>query len=161
MVDCSRANAEELSARDGTPKLMEINPRLGSHTWYTTAMGSRYAFDVPAQFPRRTGGAGKRTILTRPCCWSLSRISSASFFNLADRGAYHVQRLLGKKSGDADAVPASVLDTLDALRRDYFGKHRKVYMPQFRCGLGDPMVFLLKSWAVLRYELKQLKRIGI
>ena len=30
----------KIDARDGTPKLMEINPRLGSHTWYTTEMAS-------------------------------------------------------------------------------------------------------------------------
>ncbi len=58
-------------------------------------------------------------------------------------------------------MPASIFESLSILRRDYFGPHRKVYMPQFRYALSDPMVFGLKSWAVLRYELNQLRRVGI
>lgn len=150
----------KIDARDGTPKLMEINPRLGSHTWYTTEMG----IDTPLMYLRSFRGEPVEPVKNYPDAALLLEPFEdffGLFFNLADRGAYQVQRLLGKKSSDADAVPASVLDTLNVLWKDYFGKHRKMYMPQFRYGLSDPMVFLLKSWAVLRYELKQLKRIGI
>ena len=150
----------KIDARDGTPKLMEINPRFGSHTWYNTEMG----IDLPLMYLRSFRGEPvdpvkdypDTALMLEPC-----EDFFGFFFHMADRGAYQIQRLLGKSPTDPAAVPASIFTKFKTLKRDYCGKHRKVYQPQFRYALSDPMVLLLNCWAVLRQELSQLKRIGI
>ncbi len=150
----------KIDSRDGTPKLMEINPRFGSHTWYSTEMG----INTPLMYLRSFRGEIVEPIIDYPDeALMLEPFEDffGLFFNVADRSAYQFQRLFGKKTTDPDNVPASFFQTLNTLRRDYFGPHRKAYMPQFRYAFSDPMVFVLKTWAVLRYELNQLRRAGI
>jgi len=150
----------KIDARDGTPKLMEINPRLGSHTWYSTEMG----IDLPLMCWRSFRGDPVEPVQDYPGeALMLEPFEDffGLFFQVADRAAYRLRRRLGKNVTDPEAVPVSLATALNALKQEYFSARRKVYIPQFRYGLSDPMVFLLKSWAVLRYELKQLRRAGI
>jgi predicted ATP-grasp superfamily ATP-dependent carboligase len=150
----------KIDARDGSLKLMEINPRLGSHTWYTTEMG----IDTPLMCYRSYNGEHVEAVSTYPGeTLMLEPFEDfiGLFFNVFDRLAYRVRRVMGGRTTDDTAAPASIPSTLGTLRHDYFGPHDKAYMPQFRYGLSDPMVFLMKSWAVLRYELNQMRRIGI
>lgn len=150
----------KIDARDGIPKLMEINPRFGSHSWYSTEMG----IDLPLMYLRSFSGEPVEPVKHYPeAALMLEPFEDffGLFFHMADRGAFLIRHLFGERPTDPAAAPASIRATLKMLKQNYFGTHRKVYMPQFRYGFSDPMVFLLKSWAVLRYELKQLKRIGI
>jgi len=150
----------KIDARDGVPKLMEINPRFGSHLWYCTEMG----INTPLMYLRSFRGESVEPVRNYPASALMLEPFEdffGLFFQIADRGAYLIRRLLGGGPTDPTAEPVGILNAVRTLRRDYFGTHRKVYMPQFRYALSDPMVFLLKSWAVLHYELKQLKRIGI
>jgi hypothetical protein len=150
----------KIDARDGTPKLMEINPRMGSHTWFATEMG----INLPLLQLHSFQGKPVEPVTDYPG-EALMLEPAEDFigvlFKLIDRGAFQVGRLLGRRTIDPESIPASVFDMVSALSRDYFGQHRKVYSPQFRHALTDPMVFILKCWAVLRYELNQLKRAGI
>jgi predicted ATP-grasp superfamily ATP-dependent carboligase len=150
----------KIDSRDGTPKLMEINPRFGSHTWYTTEMG----INAPLMCLQSFGGEKVDPVSEYPDeALMLEPFEDffGLFFNIIDRGAYQFGRLIGRRPADPESIPASVRDTLGTLRKDYFGPHQKAYMPQFRYGFSDPLVFILKSWAVLRYELNQLRRAGI
>ncbi len=150
----------KIDARDGLPKLMEINPRMGSHLWYTTEMG----INTPLMYLRSFNGEKVEAVSDYPDKALLLEPFEdfiGLFFSLLDRAAWRVCRLFGRGTTDPAGIPASVPETFRNLKNDYIGSHAKVYMPQFRHGLRDPMVFLLKSWAVLRFELSQLKRIGI
>ena len=82
-------------------------------------------------------------------------------FVLTDSVVFRIKRLFGRGSTDPDNAPTGFFSMLNILRKDYLGPHARAYMPQFRHALSDPMVFLLKSWAVLRYELSQLRRSGL
>ncbi len=150
----------KIDSRDGTPKLMEINPRFGSHTWYTTEMG----INTPLMYLRSFQGEQVEPVTDYPDeALMLEPFEDffGLFFNIIDRGAYQLGRLVGRKTTDPESAPVSVIETLNTLRNDYFGSHSKAYMPQFRYALSDPLVFILKSWAVLHYELNQLRRAGI
>lgn len=150
----------KIDARDGQPKLMEINPRMGSHLWYATEMG----INTPLMYLRSFNGEKVEPVRDYPGATLLLEPFEdfiGLLFALLDRGAWRVRRLFGRGTTDPAGIPASVPQTFRNLKKDYIGRHEKAYMPQFRYGLRDPMVFLLKSWAVLRFELSQLKRIGI
>lgn len=150
----------KIDSRDGSLKLMEINPRLGSHTWYSTEMG----IDLPLMCYRSYIGEDVAPVRDYPPeALMLEPFEDffGLFFSVLDRAAYRVRSLIGRRTTDDSAAPASIPSVLGTLRRDYFGPHEKAYMPQFRYGLSDPMVFLAKSWAVLRFEINQWRRIGI
>lgn len=150
----------KVDARDGSLKLMEINPRLGSHLWYTTEMG----INTPLMCYRGYCGEDVEPVRDYPDGTLLLEPFEdfiGLFFNVLDRSAYRLGRMMGRKTTDESAAPASVRSTLSTLRRDYFGSQPRAFMPQFRYGLSDPMVFLMKSWAVLRYEINQMRRAGI
>lgn len=150
----------KIDSRDGTLKLMEINPRFGSHTWYSTEMG----INMPLMCLRSFRGESIEPVKNYPEeTLMLEPIEDffGLFFNFIDRGVYLFHRLFGRKTTDPEAVPASIYSTLKTLKKDYIGSHNKAYMPQFRYALKDPLVFILKCWAVLRYELSQLRRAGI
>lgn len=150
----------KIDSRDGIPKLMEINPRFGSHTWYSTEMG----INVPLMQWRSYNGEHvppveeypQQALLLEPFEDFIGLL-----FILADRVAYPFRRLLGRKPVDPDHMPPRFIETLRILRKDYLGPHKIVFMPQFRYALSDPLVFIAKAWAVLRYELSQFRRAGI
>jgi len=150
----------KIDSRDGTLKLMEINPRLGSHTWYCTEMG----INTPLMQLRSYRGEAVEPVKDYPeQALMLEPFEDfiGLMFNFADRTAYQLRRLLGLKTTDPDNVPDSIYVTLRTLFKDYRGPHKKAYMPQFRYALSDPLVFLMKAWAVLKFELSQLRRAGI
>jgi len=150
----------KIDARDGSLKLMEINPRLGSHTWYATEMG----IDVPLMQVRSYRGERVKPIEDYPDEALLLEPFEdfiGLIFALADSAIYQCRRLLGRRTTDADSAPAGIIETLRVLRKDYFGPQKRAYMPQFRYALSDPMVFVRKAWAVLKFELSQLRRAGI
>jgi predicted ATP-grasp superfamily ATP-dependent carboligase len=150
----------KIDSRDGTPKLMEINPRMGSHTWYSTEMGINLPLMQLRSFQGETLEPVKdypnEAIMLEPFEDFIGLI-----FIVADRIAFTFRRLLGRKKTDSGDIPVGVFEMINTLRKDYFGPHKKAYMPQFRYALSDPMVFIMKSWAVLRYELSQIRRAGI
>lgn len=150
----------KIDARDGELKLMEINPRLGSHTWYTTEMG----INTPLMQVKSFRGEEVEAVRNYPNeALMLEPFEDfiGVIFNIADRTAYQFRRILGRQTIDPDNAPSSVFDTINTLRKDYFGSHKKAYMPQFRYALSDPMVFIMKTWAVLKFELSQFRRAGI
>lgn len=150
----------KIDARDGVPKLMEINPRMGSHTWYCTEMG----IDTPLMQLRSYRGETVAPVENYPG-EALLLEPFEDFIGLLfiffDRLAYRFGRLLGRKPTDPESEPTGFFEMLGTLRQDYFGPQKKAFMPQFRYALSDPMVFILKAWAVLKYELSQLRRAGI
>ena len=139
---------------------MEINPRLGSHTWYSTEMG----IDTPLMQMHSYRGEVVEPVKNYPeQALMLEPFEDfiGLMFNFADRTAYLLRRFLGMKTTDPDNIPASFYATLNTLYKDYKGPHKKAFMPQFRYALSDPLVFLLKAWAVIKFELSQLRRAGI
>lgn len=150
----------KIDTRDGIPKLMEINPRMGSHTWYNTEMG----INTPLMYWQSFQDEQVEPVEDYPNeALMLEPFEDffGFFFNVGDRMAYRVKRLFGRQTTDPESIPVSVFSAFNTLRKDYFGPHKKAFMPQFRYALSDPMVFLMKSWAVLRYEVSQLRRAGI
>jgi biotin carboxylase len=133
-------------ARDGMPKLMEINPRCGTQLWSRTEIG----INEPLLWLRIARGESPIPVVAGED-YPLGRLMLdpfADFMNffvaLADLGVYRFRtKVLGKKSVDPASPPTGLAEMLRIHRDEYFGPHDRVYHPSFRYLLQDPRPCLL------------------
>jgi hypothetical protein len=135
-------------ARDGLPKLMEVNPRLGTNLWLRTEIG----INEPLLCLKIARGETPDPVVPGRD-YSLGRMlldPFADFMNffvdLVELGVYRFRTgVLRRKSVDQASAPPGLGAKLLAYRREYFGPHERVYHPSFRYMLQDPRPCLL--WA--------------
>lgn len=150
----------KVDARDGKPKLMEINPRVGSHLWYRTELGINEPLmavkiaqgEEPPEFKNYPVG----TLLLEP-------IEDSYNFILAflDIFAYKYRiGFLRRQPMDPLNAPPSLRGLFKDYKENYFGKFQRKYSPHFAYFFSDVFSNLLWSYASFRYTLKGLKRIG-
>ena len=135
-------------SRDGLPKLMEINPRLGQYLWTRTELG----INEPLLCLQIARGESPQPIVPGvdyPLdCLLLEPIADLMNFcaELVNFGVYNFRkRVLRRTSIDPGSAPSGIGPTLRAYRREYFGPHARVYHPSFSYVLQDPRPCLL--WA--------------
>jgi biotin carboxylase len=119
----------KVDPRDGLPKLMEINPRLGHHLWYRTALGVNEPLRVlqiargecvpPLSYP-------EDVLMLDPM--------HDSMYLLESMGC-SIARRLGRNRSNSD-VRLSI--TLSELRAEYFSSAEKVYGPHVQYFWSDP-----------------------
>jgi hypothetical protein len=138
----------KIDARDGLPKLMEINPRLGQYLWTRTELGINEPL-LCLQIARGQSPQAIEPGTDYPLdCLLLEPIADFTNFcvELVDYCIYHFrERVLKKPSIDPDSAPRSAGTRLRAIRQEYFGSRARVYHPSFRYILRDPLPCLL--WA--------------
>jgi len=134
--------------RDGLPKLMEINPRLGQYLWTRTELG----INEPLLCLRIARGESPEPIVPGvdyPLdSLLLEPIADITYFlaGLVELGVYRVrERLLRKDSVDPRSAPPGMNARLRAFRHEYFGASERVYHPSFTYMMQDPRPCLL--WA--------------
>jgi biotin carboxylase len=133
-------------ARDGIPKLMEINPRCGTQLWTRTEIG----INEPLLWLRIARGESPDPLVPGED-YPLGRLMLdpfADFMNffvvLADLGVYRFRtKVLGRRSVDPASAPLGLAEMFRVYRDEYFGPHERVYHPSFRYLLQDPRPCLL------------------
>lgn len=135
-------------ARDGLPKLMEVNPRLGTQLWSRTELG----INEPLLCLRIARGEFPDAVIPGED-YPLGRLlldPFADFMNffveITELGVYRFRTgVLRRSSVDPASAPAGLAEMLRTYRRQYFGAETRIYHPSFRYLLQDPRPCLL--WA--------------
>jgi hypothetical protein len=142
----------KVDPRDGLPKLLETNPRLGHHLWYRTAV----AINEPLMCLQIARGLEVTPIENYPVgTMFLSPIEDvlSCGFGLLDRLVYTVKtRLFAASSLDPLSVPLSCAELLRSYRETYFSDKNKVFDPYFTHFRRDPVVSLL-WWLKFSYQV--------
>jgi biotin carboxylase len=140
----------KLDARDGQPKLMEVNPRLGANLWYRTELG----INEPLLCLKIARGEIAEHHADYPLGFLLLKPIEDFpdlFLQLLDLGIYRTRFLLfGKKSIDTLTQPDTFAEVMNAYRAHYFGKAKRRYSPHFRYALEDPLPALIWASKVLQ-----------
>ena len=147
----------KLDPRDGRPKLMEMNPRVGHHLWLRTAVGINEPLmqlqiargeEVEAIQDYRVG-----TMLLSP----VEDLMTLGY-SLIDLLSYRVRtQWLGRAPADPLSPPMSLRELAGSYAHTYLGKNPKVYDPFFRHFLEDPTVSIL-WWLVYLKQIFQATR---
>jgi hypothetical protein len=150
----------KLDARDGILKLMELNPRLGTHLWYRTEAG----VNVPrlcltlaeGGVVSETGKYAEGAILLDPIEDLLGLP-----FELLDLFLYTIRTIgMGLPPTDSLNSPPSLAAMIQQYKSDYAKSRRKIYSPYVRQLLRDPLPCLLRYYAYLGHLLRGVKDRG-
>ena len=148
----------KIDARDGLPKLMEVNPRLGTHLWYRTSLG----INEPLLCLKIARGEPVEPVNDYPVgCVLLQPIEDVADFaaELVDLGIYRARiDLLKKPPLDPANPPLSLRERFAALRAEYFGDRKRLFSPYVRYGLEDPLPALIWSSKVFASRARLLTR---
>lgn len=144
----------KIDARDGIPKLMEINPRCGMQLWSRTEIG----INEPLLWIQIARGESPDPVVPG-VDFPLGRLMLdpfADFMNffveLADLAVYRCRtKVLRRRSVDPASAPPGLAEMLRTYRDEYFGPHQRVYHPSFRYVLQDPRPCLL--WATKKFQV--------
>lgn len=143
----------KVDPRDGIPKLLEINPRLGQHIWWRTGLGVNEPL-ICVQLARGESPTGN--LQFRDGVMLLD-----PFFDLFDLywNVLHTiemiaRRLSGRTArasgGVANARNIGVLATLRRHVQDYVNLRPKVFCPEVASLLVDPYPCMRVFWHKLR-----------
>jgi hypothetical protein len=132
-----------IDARDDVPKLMEINPRLGTHLWYRTELRINEPLmclqiargEQPEPAPRPPAGS----LLLDPIEDAASLLPA-----LLDLCAYRLRTAVLRRVPLDPWSPPLTLRELSAAYRDQYLAHRVRHVsPQLRYALADPLPSLV------------------
>jgi len=143
----------KIDSRDGLPKLMEMNPRLGHHLWYMTGLGiNAPLMCLKISRGEEVQGVEEYTVGTM----FLSPVEDlvGLGFWVFDRAFYKFRTgVLGKTPMDSLNAPMSLNEMIQSYKQTYFKGNGKVFDPYFRYFFQDPGVSLLwwskYCWQVL------------
>jgi biotin carboxylase len=146
-----------VDARDGQPKLMEINPRFGHNLWYRTEFG----INEPLMFLRMAQGEDpgpvppfEDGVLLLDPLWDLLHLAGQSL----DQSVSRLRRRLRGRPPDAAGDPFEeepLGPLVRHLRGEYFGRGRRITSPLNRGYLSDPLPPLVR---ILRVFVEALQR---
>jgi predicted ATP-grasp superfamily ATP-dependent carboligase len=132
----------KIDARDGVPKLMEINPRLGRRLWRRVELG----INEPLMCVKIVRGEEFESINRYPLGVVLiDPVEDAIgvVFNLLDLVIYKLRvGVLGKVPVDPFNPPMTLKELIQAYKKTYF-TGKKMFNPYFIYFFQDPLVSLL------------------
>jgi predicted ATP-grasp superfamily ATP-dependent carboligase len=151
----------KIDSRDGLPKLMEINPRLGSALWYRTEMGMnhpRMCIDLARNRPIEvTAQSFPETMLLNP----IDDFFSFGY-DILDALVYQVRRAGGLAAPiDPENGPVALNSLIRRYLDDYRSRYPKKYHPHFRYAAQDPVVFLWRVYNTFRYAAGRMRYLGV
>jgi hypothetical protein len=143
----------KIDPRDGIPRLLEINPRMGQHLWWRTGLGVNEPL-ICLQIARGETPTGNYrfpdgVLLLDPFhdLFFLYNQLVQSIFRL---GARLLCRDNEGPQSELEPDPPGVLATLRWYRKDYLNRRRKVISPEIRNLLQDPYPCLQALWFKFR-----------
>jgi predicted ATP-grasp superfamily ATP-dependent carboligase len=142
----------KIDPRDGRPKLMEINPRLGHHLWYRTALGINEPLMCLKIARHEEIESVKKypegTMLLSP----IEDFLGLGFW-LLDRISYKLRtEWLGFEPVDCLNPPMSTREIYQSYRQTYLNGKEKLFDPYFKYFFQDPGVSIL-WWLKYSYQL--------
>ena len=150
----------KIDVRDGRPKLMEMNPRLGSSLWFRTESGVNEPLlwlqlargEAVGEIPPYPEGA----ILLKP----LEDLIGVPF-ELLDLLVYSMRTLIGGAAPtDPHNLPLTLVARMKTYVHDYCNQRRKIISPHTRYLFDDPLPCLLWYYGYIGYLLRGLKEHG-
>lgn len=150
----------KLDARDGVFKLMEVNPRLGTHLWYRTELG----INEPLMTLKIGRGEHVEPITDYPLDYTLLEPIedfTGLVIELLDLLVYRIRTTMMRKKGmDPAAPPLGVASLVKAYGGPYFAP-KKRYSPYVRYALSDPLPTIIWTSKVLvMRSLRSMKGLG-
>ena len=150
----------KVDPRDGRPKLMEVNPRMGHHLWLRTALG----LDEPRlclQIARGEDPDGSRAYTPGTMLLSPTEDFMTLGYSVLDRLAYRVRTgWLGRTPLDPLSPPMTLQELARSYAHTYLGDSPKVFDPYFRRFPRDPLPALLWWLVHLGQVLRATKHLG-
>jgi biotin carboxylase len=150
----------KVDARDGVPKLMEINPRLGSRRWSRTEIGINEAL-MCVKISRDEQVDAVDTLPTRVLRIHPVEDLLGLVFKLLDLCLYRIRiGLLGRTPIDASNPPMPLKKLISAYKDTYLSRKRKIFNPYFTYCLEDPVVSILWFSQFVITVIKGAKQLG-
>jgi predicted ATP-grasp superfamily ATP-dependent carboligase len=129
----------KVDPRDGLPKLLEINPRLGHHLWYRTALGINEPL-MCLQIARDEEVSAIESYPSGKLFLSPMEDLLSFAFGVLDRVMFKLKK---RAALDPLSAPPSLRDLFRSYSHSYFNDRDKVFDPYFRYCLQDPFVSFL------------------
>jgi hypothetical protein len=150
----------KIDARDGIPKLMEINPRLGYTLWNRTELGIneplmclKIAHGVEFE---KTSEPAPGKILVSPVEDLIGLV-----YGVLDHLLYAWRvRVLGKRPLDPHNPPKRWKEMFHSYIYTYINDRPKIFNPYFRYFFQDPLVSLLWWFQFLAGTFRAAKQLG-
>jgi biotin carboxylase len=147
--------------RDGKLKLLEVNPRLGTHLWFRTELG----INEPLMCVKIARGEPVEPVSEYLLDYTLlDPIEDVVefFIDLLDLSVYRVRvSMLRMPCIDPESPPRSLRETMKLYWSLYFSKRTRRFAPYFRHALTDPLPALIWASKLLSVRaLRNMKGIG-
>jgi hypothetical protein len=150
----------KIDSRDGIPKLMEINPRLGYRLWVRTELG----INEPLMCLKIARGEEVEALKDYPVGKMLFDPIEDILglgFKLLDLFIYKFRiGLLGKTPIDPFNPPMTLKELIQSYKQTYFNRKKKVFNPYFRYFFQDPLVSIIWWVQFLASTLTAAKQLG-
>jgi biotin carboxylase len=150
----------KVDPRDGVPKLMEINPRIGEGRWQLVAIG----INEPLMCLKVAKGKEVEVVKNWPVgtvflCPIEDLISF--WLKLLDLLVYKFRaNLAGKSFPDPLNAPMSIKELIRSYKETYLDSKRKIYNLYFSHFFSDPMASITWWLQTLSAALRAIKEIG-
>ena len=150
----------KVDPRDGLPKLMEINPRLGYRLWERTELG----INEPLMCIKIARGEEIEAVKDLPVGTVLLDPIEDMLglgFRLLDLLIYKFRIGIQKKAPvDPLNPPMTLRELIRSYKQTYLGSKKKVCNPYFRYFFQDPLVSLVWWLASFMQVIKATKQLG-
>jgi hypothetical protein len=151
----------KVDERDGLTKLMEINPRLGSHLWHRTMLG----INEPLMALSIERNTALPAIPDYPVdVLMLEPVADISRFvmDMLDLAIFRFRtRLMNRKPVDPSNVPLALKPLIRSYTDNYLGKSPRVFNPTFSHFFDDIKANTLHNLIILTYTQGARHGIGI
>jgi biotin carboxylase len=150
----------KIDPRDGVPKLMEINPRIGEGRWQLVAIG----INEPLMCLKVAKGEAVEVVKNWPAgtifLCPIEDLISLSI-KLLDLMFYKFRtRMAGKSLPDPLNAPMSIKQLLRSYKETYLDSKNKVYNLYFTYFASDPLASITWWLQTLTAALRAIKEIG-
>jgi len=150
----------KIDSRDGLPKLMEINPRLGYRLWERVELG----INQPLMCLEIARGGEVEAVENCPVgTMLLDPIEDllGLGFNILDLLTYKIRiGVLGKAPMDPSNPPTPLKELIQSYKDDYLNGKKKVFNPYFKYFFQDPLVSILWWFQFSALVLRGAKQLG-
>jgi biotin carboxylase len=150
----------KIDHRDGIPKLLEINPRLGVNLWRRTELG----INAPLICLKIARGQEVEAVKDYPIGTVLIDPIGTMLglgFNFLDLLIYRFRtRTQGKSPIDSSNPPMALKELIQHCRVTYFNDKKKILSPYFKYFVQDPMVSILWYLQFLVSALRCTNQLG-